>query len=249
MGRTARRSGARAGARLPRRIRPSRITSRRRPRLTPLGVVPLPLKDFKRIAIAAAYAGLISGFVLTAVQQFQVAPLIRTAEALEAHSHAAPPTLVATAAANVVLATGFALLLGAAFSLRNRSGWRAGLLWGVAGYTVFFIAPSIGLPPELPGTEAAALHERQVWWVGTVIATAGGLWLAIFSTKPWLRVVGLALLVVPHLIGAPQPAVHGGTVPFQLARDFIIATAIANAFLWLSLGGLFGLFYRSDTAS
>ena len=177
-----------------------------------------------------------------------MAPLIRIAEALEAHSHSAPPTLVATAAANVVLATGFALLLGAAFSLRNRRGRRAGLLWGVAGYAVFFIAPSIGLPPELPGTESAALHDRQLWWAGTVIATAIGLWVAIFSKKPWLRVVGLALLVAPHLIGAPQPAVHGGTVPFQLARDFIIATAIANAFLWLSLGGLFGLFYRTEAS-
>jgi cobalt transporter subunit CbtA len=203
---------------------------------------------FKRIAIAAALAGLISGFVLTAIQQLQVAPLIRTAEALETHSHAEPPTLVATAAANVVLATGFALLLGAAFSLRNRGGWRAGLLWGAAGYAVFFIAPSLGLPPELPGTESAALHDRRIWWAGTVIASAIGLWLAVFTRRPW-RTLGLILLLAPHIIGAPQPAMHGGTVPFELARDFIIATGIANAFLWLSLGGLFGLFYRSDTAS
>jgi len=201
---------------------------------------------FKRIVFAAAFSGLISGLVLTAIQQLQVAPLIRKAEILEAHSHAAPPTIFATAAANIVLATGFALLLGAAFSLRSRRGWREGLLWGVAGYAVFFIAPSLGLPPELPGTESAALHERELWWAGTVVTSALGLWLAAFAEKPLLRVLGLALIAAPHVIGAPQAALPGATVSFQLARDFIIATCIANAFLWLSLGGLFGLFYRTE---
>jgi hypothetical protein len=33
-------------------------------------------------------------------------------------------------------------------------------------------APAIGLPPELPGIEAAALQSRQLWWVATAVATA-----------------------------------------------------------------------------
>ncbi len=199
---------------------------------------------FRRIAFAAAFAGLISGLLLTAVQQFQVEPLIRKAEVLEAQSHDAPPTILATTAANVVVATGFALLLGAAFSLRKRRGWRIGLLWGLAGYAVFFVAPSLGLPPELPGSDAAPLLDRQLWWASTAAASAAGLWLAVFARNPLLRILGLALLVAPHLIGAPHSADGGGSVPFQPARDFIVATSIANAILWFSLGGLFGLFYR-----
>ena len=202
---------------------------------------------FRRIVFAAAFAGLISGLLLTAVQQFQVEPLIRKAEVLEAHSHDAPPTILATAAANVVVATGFALLLGAAFSLRNGRGWRVGLLWGLAGYAVFFIAPSIGLPPELPGSDAAPLLDRQLWWAGTVAASAAGMWLAVFARNPLLRALGVVLLVAPHLIGAPHSAEGGGTVPLQLARDFIVATSIANAILWLSVGGLLGFFYRTET--
>ncbi len=203
---------------------------------------------FRRIVLAAAFAGLISGLLLTAVQQFQVEPLIRKAEVLEAHPHDSPPTVLATAAANVVVATGFALLLGAAFSLRSRRGWRIGLLWGLAGYAVFFIAPSLGLPPELPGSDAGPLLDRQLWWAGTVAASAAGLWLAVFARNPLLRILGPVLLLAPHLIGAPHSAEGGGTAPFQLAREFIIATGIANAILWLSIGGLFGLFYQARVA-
>ena len=35
---------------------------------------------WKRVVLAAAVAGLVAGLALTAIQQLQVAPLIRTAE-------------------------------------------------------------------------------------------------------------------------------------------------------------------------
>lgn len=203
----------------------------------------------RKLAFAALLAGLISGLLLTSVQQFEVVPLIRLAETLEAHAHATPPSLLATTSANVVVATGFALLLAAVISLRPPSGWRAGLLWGAAGYAVFFVAPALGLPPELPGTESAPLREREVWWVATAVFSAAGLWLAALGKRPWLRILGVALLIAPHLIGAPQPAAHGGTPTAEMARDFIRATYIANAMLWLSIGGLFGLFYRTLSRS
>ena len=199
---------------------------------------------FKRIVVAAASAGLISGLLLTAIQHFEVTPLIREAEALETPAHVAPPSVLATTAANVTLATGFALLLGTALSLRARSGWRVGLLWGAAGYLVFFVAPSLGLPPELPGTQSAALREREVWWAGTVVLSGAGSWLAAFAGKPWLRILGLALIAAPHLVGAPLPAAPATAAPAELTRDFIRAAYIANAILWLSLGGLFATFYK-----
>lgn len=150
-----------------------------------------------------------------------------------------------TVLANVSMAVGFALMLVAAFALSGRTiSWRSGLLWGLAGYGVFFVAPSLGLPPEVPGTLAAPLHARQLWWVMTAAMTAASLGLFVF-TRGWpYKLVGVLLLVVPHLVGAPQPEVHGSVAPEELAQAFIHATALANAVFWLALGGLTGFFYR-----
>ena len=150
-----------------------------------------------------------------------------------------------TAVSNVSLAVGFALLLGVAISFRGGvNGWRAGLLWGLAGYAVFFVAPSLGLPPEIPGTEAARLSDRQLWWLMTVLATGAGLSLLVFSRAGLGRIAGGVLLIVPQLIGAPQPPVHYSSAPVELAHAFIYATILANAVFWLAMGALMGLFYK-----
>ena len=74
---------------------------------------------------------------------------------------------------DVLTGIGFALLLVSAYSFRGRAvDWRAGLFWGLAGFVVFTLAPDLGLPPEVPGTEAAPLFERQLWWVATAALTA-----------------------------------------------------------------------------
>ncbi|MGV8892184.1 MAG: CbtA family protein [Burkholderiaceae bacterium] len=178
---------------------------------------------------------------------------IHTHEYEQAHEHAPDAWQPAdglertmfTTLANISLAVGFGLLMGGGLCLRgDAGGWRSGLLWGLAGYMVFFVAPSLGLPPEMPGTAAAPLTDRQLWWLGTVVVTAGGLLLLIF-TRDWkLKLFGALLLTVPHLIGAPQPEVHFIAARAELAQDFIQATTIANAVFWLALGGLLGLFYK-----
>lgn len=152
-----------------------------------------------------------------------------------------------TVIANISMAVGFGLLLAGAISLRSQSsGWRAGLLWGAAGYLVFFVAPSIGLPPELPGTAAAPLATRQMWWLTTVAASAGGLSLLVFARAVPLKLMGAAVLLLPHLSGAPQPEVHASAAPAELARAFVYATAFANAAFWLALGALAGLFHKQS---
>jgi predicted cobalt transporter CbtA len=37
------------------------------------------------------------------------------------------------------------------------------------------------------------------------------------------------------------------SAPPELTRDFVRAAYIANAILWLSLGGLFATFYKAET--
>ena len=150
-----------------------------------------------------------------------------------------------TVLANVTMAIAFGLMLSAAFTLRGVAPtWRQGLLWSAACYAVFFLAPSLGLPPEVPGTAAAPLAERQLWWLMAALSTAGALALLAFS-KGWAyRLVAAALLVTPHLVGAPQPQVHASAAPEALAHAFIYATALSNAVLWLVLGSLTAYFYK-----
>ena len=228
------------------------------------------LAAFKRIAAAALLAGVLAGLFLTAVQRIQVIPILQQAELFEdaasahthAHTHAATEgahqhdaeawkpengweRTFYTAVANVSLAIGFALLLSAAMALRGgATSWRSGLLWGLAGYTIFFVAPALGLRPELPGTEAAPLADRQLWWILAVGGTSVGLALLVFARSAFMKILGLALLIVPHLIGAPQPAIHASTAPQELAHAFIFASALANAVLWLALGAFAGFFYH-----
>lgn len=150
-----------------------------------------------------------------------------------------------TAVADVSMAVGYALLLAAIFTVRDAPvNWRKGLLWGAAGYLVVFVAPSLGLPPELPGTTAAPVMLRQAWWLGTALATAISLALLAWARHPALKLAACVLLCVPHVVGAPQPPLHGSVAPESLARSFIVASAIANAVFWLALGALTAAFHK-----
>ena len=149
-----------------------------------------------------------------------------------------------TGVANVGMAIGFALLLGAAFSLRENVSWRQGILWGLGGYAAFFALPALGLAPELPGTEAAALEDRQAWWLVTVTLSAIGVAL-IGLTRGWpWKAVAVVLIAVPHLIGAPHPETYHTLAPAELVRTFIVATAVANAVFWVVLGAGCAIAFR-----
>jgi cobalt transporter subunit CbtA len=122
----------------------------------------------RAILLAALLAGALAGVVVTGLQAVRVVPLILAAETYEpsgtaglSHGDAAghedgwaPDTpllrTLATAAANLLTAIGFALLLAAALALTGSAGWHRGLLWGLGGYAAFVMAPSIGLPPGVP---------------------------------------------------------------------------------------------------
>lgn len=226
----------------------------------------------KRIARTAGFAGLLAALLLTLLQSFWVAPLILQAETYEnsapvaeAHEHAdaaeghhhdaeawSPEDgwqrVLSTTGGNLVVAVGFALILAALYTLRAPGRTASGALWGLAGFAVFCLAPTLGLPPELPGTAAADLAQRQLWWVGTAAATAAGLGLIVFAHNWLLKAVGAALLVIPHVIGAPQPEVHESLAPEALEAQFKVASLLTNAAFWLALGLLSAWLYRRQQA-
>jgi len=147
-----------------------------------------------------------------------------------------------TLGVNIVSGIGFALVLVAASEFAGGIGnWRQGTLWGFAGFAVFTLAPGLGLPPELPAMPAADLFARQVWWIGTVVATAGGLALIAFRGTPLFSIIGVALIVLPHVIGAPQPESHESAVPASLHHEFVVAVTVTNLIFWVALGGIIGL--------
>ena len=149
--------------------------------------------------------------------------------------------LTGTLLANLVAGCGFALILMAVSLFTGQTVTVAtGALWGAAAWLAFQLLPSIGLPPELPGFPAADLVERQIWWVGTVIASAAGLYLVILRPEIWAKVTGLVLMLVPHVVGAPQPADITTNVPAILAAEFAVATLATGLFFWVVLGLLLG---------
>jgi cobalt transporter subunit CbtA len=223
----------------------------------------------KRIAQTAGFTGLLAALLLTLLQSFWVAPLILQAEtfenapaATEVHEHAGAAAhthdaqawepedgwqrVLSTTGGNLVVAVGFALMLAGLYTLRAPTRTAQGLLWGLAGYATFVLAPTLGLPPELPGTAAADLAQRQIWWIGTAASTAAGIALIVFGRNWLLKVLGVAILAVPHVIGAPQPEVHSMLAPEALEAQFKIASQLTNVVFWLALGLISAWLFRRN---
>ena len=114
------------------------------------------------------------------------------------------------------------------------------MLWGLAGFLVFQLAPAFGLPPELPGMPAADLLSRQIWWWGCALATATAIFgIARFRNWPAI-IIGGILVLIPHVIGAPPQPEEVSTVPAHLATSFAASALGTGALFWLSVGPLYG---------
>ncbi len=227
------------------------------------------MEYFRSVVLIAAIAGILAGLAMTVAQELATVPLILKAEAYEeqgvaaSHEHgdaAAQPTAhehehggwqpadgvertAFTLLANVVTGVGFALLLIAASELAGGiRTWRQGVFWGLAGFAVFTLAPGLGLPPELPAMPAAELGARQLWWLATVLSTAAALALLFYGRSPLAIIAGVALIVAPHLVGAPEPASYDSPVPEGLHHSFVVAVVLTALLFWVLLGALAGLF-------
>jgi hypothetical protein len=94
----------------------------------------------------------------------------------------------------------------------------------------------------------ADLHQRQLRWAGTVIATAVGVSLVAGQRRGWLlRSCGAMCLLLPHLIGPPA-AIGQNSVPTELVHRFSIASVATSAMFWLLVGTLGGLIYSRNQA-
>jgi cobalt transporter subunit CbtA len=198
--------------------------------------------------LPALAAGIAAGAVVTLLQQVFLTPLILQAEMLEAAGHAGTATAwepqagleraLYTLLFNCLGAFGFALLLSGCYALRGGATWPRGLLWGLAGFASFSAAPALGLPPELPGAAAADLTARQLWWVATALGTAAGLACLVLARPIGMRVLGLLVIGVPHLVGAPHSPEVQSAIPADLSRSFIIGSLAMSAVMWLMLGAV-----------
>ncbi|WP_102108600.1 CbtA family protein [Oceaniglobus roseus] len=218
----------------------------------------------KSVLASAVFAGLVAGLCAALLQFAFVIPLLLQGELYEtgARVHFASESSVQSSAAAVALGTdwgrhamtvafdfvtytGYGFLLAALMLIAALRGIaitpRAGLVWGLCGFVAVQLAPAFGLPPELPGTVAAELRPRQLWWAGTILATAAGLGCIAFG-RGWVPVAGILLILLPQAIGAPQLDTYFGAAPPELAAAFATRSLGAALAGWTLLGGLTALF-------
>lgn len=176
-----------------------------------------------------------------------------SAAATEAHAHAhdadewAPQDgmerTLYTIAANLLMAAGYALIIGAVSVLFNLPiTFANGLYWGIAGFAAFSLAPALGLPPGMPGMPVADTLARQVWWFGAALSTGAAFLLVAKVRAPWALAVALALVLLPQLIAAPIAPTDPSEVPPRLTAEFVAAVLYNSALFWVVLGLAFGRF-------
>jgi cobalt transporter subunit CbtA len=205
--------------------------------------------------IVALISGALAGLVSFAIQHFTVIPLIEVAETYETAAHAAMGahedegwqpsdgwqrtsfTLLATILQGIGYA---AVLFGALGFAGTPINLKRGVLLGIAAFACVGLVPALGLPPQPPGVPVADLQARQLWWAGTAVASAAGLWLLFGSRRNWLfRIAGVICIILPHLIGAPT-ALPNNVVPASIVHRFEIASLATTGIFWLLLGAIGG---------
>ena len=212
----------------------------------------------KNLFVSAICAGIVAGLIAALLQFIFVIPVLLEGELFETgarlhfgndgspQSDRGVPSLgddwgrhSMTVAFNIITYTGYGLILAAMISYAALKGSiipsRQGVIWGLCGFIAVQLAPAIGLPPELPGTLAAEIGPRQMWWLGTIVATAIGMGLIAFG-RSYLPLCGIAIILIPHLVGAPHLDAFFGVAPPELAAEFATLSLGTSAAGWAVLG-------------
>lgn len=218
---------------------------------------------FRRIIFNAIIVGALAGLLLSVLQIIAVNPIIFAAETFEvaehdhgSHDHSEEAWAPAdggertfyTVLSNILAGVGFAAVILALMSQFQMQGLTRlnlvkGALWGAAGFVAFFVAPGIGLPPEIPGIEAAPVEHRQTWWALAVFGVGAGLMVLAFAPVKF-KALGAVLIALPYLVSAPHLEGPAFTHPDPAAVEaltalhekFIMMSGISNLVFWLVLG-------------
>jgi len=231
---------------------------------------PATKQMISRILTSALFAGAAAGLITALLQLVFVQPVLLHAELYEggdlvhfgAEAVSAHPELPGLFAEpmrdglsvifTMLTYTGYALVMVALMSLAEGMGHvinaRSGILWGLAGFITFHLAPGLTLAPEVPGVAAADVFERQIWWTATVAAAGIAMWLIAFGGNLVSYVIAAGLLMLPHLIGAPEPESFSGPVPTELGALFAARAFGVGMAAWVLLGTFAGHFWRSEEA-
>ena len=214
-----------------------------------------------RVLAIGLIAGLVAGLAVAALQQVTTTPLILAAEVYELAQHHAEPAaegwkpaegaerIAATSVADVATAAGYALILLALMLVAGDTiEPRRALAWAACAFAATGLATGLGLAPQLPGAAETDLFARQLWWAGTAAATGAGLFALLRRDEFIAKILGAALLAMPHILGAPRPAAPESTAPAELAAQFAASSLAVQAIMWALAGALVGVLWREFQA-
>ena len=211
---------------------------------------------FKRFLIVALVSGTLSGSLLSVMHLVGVVPLILEAEIYEKsmsetlrhdqktmsqhHDGAWFPDdgferTFYTLISNIIFSIALVLMLVAIYSTSEKKPAWYGVGWGLAGFVIFYLAPTLVYRPTLPGAIEVDLLLRQLWWIATVEGTAFGLAIIVFSKHWFLKTLGVMLVILPQLVGSPPGEVIR-TTPETLMNSFFLINFITNLLYWTFLG-------------
>lgn len=222
---------------------------------------------FKNIFVSAVVCGAIAGVLATVMQMLLVTPLLMEAELFETGqsmhfiTDGSPESPIKhvdiwedpyrhlmTLCFNLVTFTGFGFILIAAMAFFQKRGFTLskaeGIVAGVSGFIVFQLAPSVGLPPELPGTIGVTVGLKQTWWIITIISTTVGILLLFLDKHKVVSGVGIIFITIPHLIGHPKLETYFGVAPPELAAEFASRALAVSLIAWIILGVISSQFWK-----
>ena len=222
---------------------------------------------FKNIFVSAVVCGAIAGVLATVMQMLLVTPLLMEAELFETGqsmhfiTNGSPESPIKhvdiwedpyrhlmTLCFNLVTFTGFGFILVAAMAFFQKRSFTLskaeGIVAGVSGFIVFQLAPSVGLPPELPGTIGVTVGLKQTWWIITILSTTVGILLLFLDKHKVVSGVGIIFITIPHLIGHPKLETYFGVAPPELAAEFASRALAVSLIAWIILGVISSQFWK-----